>query len=188
VIATANAPATADARPAGLSPFERDTLRKRQNPAVSPAADTPVAQDATRREDLPSREETWSQEIVRRLEARSKHGLVSLLAGARWEFGETEVRLRPASAGLAAIVTDADRQTLEAVIADVAGKKLRLTLAEDAAGATAPRRSGAATRNAAKPASAPDATAEARVREDPEVREFEQLFGKPVTGIRKRKD
>jgi DNA polymerase-3 subunit gamma/tau len=190
VIATAHAPATADARPAGLSPFERDTLRKRQDPAM-PAADAvhaPVAQNAIPREQLPSREETWSQEIVRRLEARSKHGLVSLLAGARWEFGESEVRLRPASAGLAAIVTDADRQTLEAVIADVAGKKLRLTLAEDAAGATAPRRSGAATRNAAKPASAPDATAEARVREDPEVREFEQLFGKPVTGIRKRKD
>ena len=188
--APANAPATATARPAGLSPFERDTLRKRQNPAIS-AADAvaaPTAQDAARREDLPSREETWSQEILQRLEARSKHGLVSLLAGARWEFGETEVRLRPASAGLAAIVTDTDRQTLEAIIAEVAGKKMHLTFAEDAVGAIPPLRSGAAARGAAKLAPAPDDAAEARVREDPEVREFERLFGKPVTGIRKRKE
>ncbi len=189
VTGSTNPPATAAARPAGLSPFERDTLRKRQNLPGSnaDAAAPPAAQDETTREDLPSREETWSQEIVRRLEARSKHGLVSLLAGARWEFGEQEVRLRPASAGIAAILTDADRQTLEGVIAEVAGAKLRVTLADNTSRAVQPLRSGVAARGAAKPAPAPDAAAEAQVRQDPEVREFEQLFGKPVTGIRKRK-
>jgi hypothetical protein len=170
-----------------LTPFERDQLRKRQNPAVSASADRPGASPADAVASgvgvQPSREENWSREVARRLEESSKRGLVSLITGAQWEFGEEEVRIRPASAGIAKILAPSDLQTLEHVTAEVLGRRVRLTLAEDVG------REGSnhepQTRNSG--GTATETETERRVREDPEVREFERLFGKSVSGVRKWK-
>jgi hypothetical protein len=136
-----------------------------------------------------SREENWAAEILNRLEQRGKHGLVSLVDGGRWAFGEEEARLRPASPGIAKILSDADLRTLAEIVSEVVGRKVRLTLDDKlpvTGGATASR-SPAKSPQRTGVSDASSAAVEEKARQDPEVREFEQLFGKPISGVRRWK-
>jgi DNA polymerase-3 subunit gamma/tau len=198
----ASSVARAPSAPA-LTPFEQDRLRKRQTPPVSgspeasieTSAGTAVAtaietepEPALSRTEMPSREESWTRAVVQLLEDRKRFGLASALEGAQWEFGETEVRIRPAGAGMAKALPEQDRQTLEQAVREVVGRNVRASLVEDpAAGAVTSRSRPAAKQGNGAPA-ANDSEVEARVRQDPEVREFEKLFGAPVSRIRKWKE
>ena len=198
------------------SPFELDLARKRQaasapakgaqdstqddakNPqdaasrdgaevssaaAVSPAAVSPASvSPASVSEVLPSREVAWVREVLRRLEEDSKPVLAALLADAQqWEFGESEVRIRLADHGIARVLPEADRRFLDRLVSDVLARTVRVQFAEDRKAAPAP-----ATGRSLD--DAPNASLEGRVRGDPEVLEFESLFGKQVTEIRRRRD
>jgi DNA polymerase III gamma/tau subunit len=189
-------------RAPGLSPFEQDTLRKKMAPAGPDAsaedseghgaaaqASSPEPQAATGPHTDPhSREANWAHEVLRHLEERQRFGLASMLEGAQWEFGEREVRIRTAGAGIAKAMPEQDRQTLEQLISETMGHKIRLSLAEEPPAGAIPVRGRRAAKAPSKAASATDPEVEARVRQDPEVREFEQLFGKPVSGIRRWKE
>ena len=135
-----------------------------------------------------SREENWAHEVMRHLEERQRFGLASMLEGAQWEFGEGEVRIRMAGTGIAKAMPEQDRQTLEQLVSETVGRKMRLSLAEEPAASALPGKGRRAAKVPSKTASAMDPEVEAQVRQDPEVREFEQLFGKPVSGIRRWKE
>jgi hypothetical protein len=125
-----------------------------------------------------------------------KIGLVSMIDGAEWEFGESEVRLRLAGAGMAQAMPAQDRVKLETILSGKMGRKIRLSLAEQESSGGAPVRGRAAAKQSGKiPSKIParvqsggDPEAEAKIRQDPELQEFEQLFGKPVSGIRRTKE
>ena len=129
--------------------------------------------------NVPSREAVWVHEVLRRLEDRSKPLLASLLSDVeRWEFGEAEVRIRLADNGIAKALPDADRRLLDQLVAEVVGRKVQVQLVGDWKSGTSGRR--------AQPQDAlgsPGGSVEEHVRADPEVMEFETLFGKRVTGI-----
>ena len=187
------------------SPFEQDLARKRQaqaQPASIPekgndgdsdaGADVPpeIASNVTSSravsEDLPSREVAWVREVLRRLEEGSKPVLASLLADPeRWEFGESEVRIRLADNGIARVLPEADRRFLDRLVSEVLDRPVRVQFAEDWKGPSSLASSPAEGRGAGK---ASESSLEGRVRGDPEVAEFESLFGKRVTDIRRRKD
>ena len=188
-------------RAPALSPFEQDRLRKRpaETSASEPLAPGKLAASNSTTESAPpeagttphtephSREENWVHEVMRRLEEASKFGLASMLEGGQWEFGKEEVRLRLAGTGIARAMLEQDRLTLEQHVSEILGHKIRLSLAEEAALAPAPRSRGASPAHRKMP-SGNDPEVEAQVRKDPDVREFEQLFGKPVSGIRRWKE
>ncbi|MBF8305711.1 MAG: polymerase tau subunit, partial [Acidobacteria bacterium] len=136
---------------------------------------------------VPSREAVWVQEVLRRLEESSKPMLASLVSEVeRWEFGETEVRIRLAENGIARALPDADRQLLDRLVTEVMGRRVRVQFAGDwrvAPDGSRPQAAGKGRMKTAGPA--PDPAIESRVRGDPEVREFETLFGTQVTGIRR---
>jgi len=172
---------------------------------VSPRVPPDIVAKRVVSEDLPSREVAWVHEVLRRLEEGSKPVLASLLAEpGRWEFGESEVSIRLADSGIARVLPDADRRFLDSLVSDVLGRKVRIQFAEDWKGASSssalssspssslpslspssPAEGRGANRSAGKTS---EPTLEGRVREDPEVAEFESLFGKRVTDIRRRKD
>ncbi len=175
----------------GPSPFEQDLARKQQ--AQTPPVSLPMKRTdlesavvelphGSISEDLPSREVAWVQDVLRRLEEGSKPLLASLLADhERWEFGESEVLVRLPDNGIARLLPDADRRFLDRLVSDVVGRPVRVQFDEDwkasnpsAAGSKADYDSGSSF--------------EDRVRGDPEILEFESLFGKHVTDIRRRKD
>ncbi len=187
------------------SPFEQDVARKRQA-QTSPRAEGAegrVENNASRgaaevsgpgapspavsplvSEDLPSRESAWVREALRRLEEGSKPVLAALLTEAeQWEFGESEVRIRLADNGIARVLPDADRKFLDQLISDVLDRPVRVQFAEEWKGSSPPP---AAVRKIAPDAA--DSSLEGRVRGDPEVAEFESLFGKQVTDIRRRRE
>lgn len=191
------------------SPFEQDLARKRQAP--EPAVSTPAKQkddgsgdgvdvppdivsnrvsNRVVSEDLPSREVAWVREVLRRLEEGSKPVLAPLLADPeRWEFGESEVRIRLADNGIARVLPDADRRFLDRLVSEVLDRPVRVQFAEDWKGPSSPLSSPAAGRSANRSANkTSESSLEGRVRGDPEVAEFESLFGKSVTDIRRRKD
>jgi DNA polymerase-3 subunit gamma/tau len=206
--ATTAAPQAASPAPAArapaLTPFERDRLRKghpgepgrgpeasiQTSTGASTAAVTEAAPEpALDKMDMPSREESWARAVLHLLEDRKRFGLASALEGARWEFGEAEVRIQPAGAGMARALPEQDRQTLEQTVSEVAARKLRVTLVGGPEATAASSRS----RPAVKPgngaaAGSGDSNAEERARQDPEVREFERLFGAPVSRVRKLKE
>jgi len=133
-------------------------------------------------------------EVLRRLEEGSKPVLASLLADhERWEFGESEVRIRLSDSGIVRVLPDADRKFLDGLVSDVLDRKVRVQFAEDWKGPSSPPAAPSASssegrdvsRSAAKISELP---LDGRVRSDPEVAEFESLFGKRVTDIRPRKD
>ena len=131
----------------------------------------------------PAREEVWVREIIRRLEERSKPLLASLLSDVqRWEFGEAEVRIRLAGNGLAQVLPDSDRQLLNQLLEEVLGRKIKVSFAEE--WKELPSQGAAQKAKAGRPSPEDAAAVESRVRNDPEVQEFERLFGKSVTGIR----
>jgi hypothetical protein len=190
-----------------MSPFEQDTLRKKTTSApapdgheggsdnqegpVSKASATPAqeASGGTAHHTEPrSREENWANAVMNQLEERQRFGLASMLEWARWEFGEGEVRIHLTGTGIAKAMPQQDRQTLEQMVSETMGRKIRLSLVDDApAGGNAIQgRRGA--KAPAKAASANDPAVETQVRQDPEVKEFEQLFGKSVSGIRPWKE
>jgi len=125
---------------------------------------------------------------MRHLEERQRFGLASMLEGAQWEFGEEEVRLRMAGAGIAMAMPEQDRASLETLVSEAMRHKIRLILEDVAASAATATRSRGASKAPAKPPAAMDPAVEAQVRKDPELKEFEQLFGKPVSGIRRWKE
>jgi hypothetical protein len=89
---------------------------------------------------------------------------------------------------MAKALPEQDRQTLEQAVREVVGRNVRASLVEDpAAGAVTSRSRPAAKQGNGAPAGN-DSEVEARVRQDPEVREFEKLFGAPVSRIRKWKE
>ena len=143
-----------------------------------------------------SRENNWKHEVLSDLEQMGKIGLVCMLDGAEWEFGESEVRLRLAGAGMAQAMPAQDRAKLETILSEKMGRRIRLSLAEgETTGAATARGRGAAKQSAKSPSKMParvqsggDPEAEAKVRQDPELREYEDLFGKPVSGIRRMKE
>ena len=152
---------------------------------ASASSGLPVATEAAIAEplsDLPSWGEGHVREVLRRLiEERGKPILASLLSDAQgWEFGEAEVRIRLADNGIAKVLPDSDRQLLSEIVTEVVGRRVRVNLGEEW---RSPAQRGPA---AGPPPAAPEdpALLERRVREDPEVSEFERLFGKRVTGIR----
>ena len=136
---------------------------------------------------MPSREQTWAHAVVQLLEDRKRFGLASALEGALWEFGETEVRIRPAGAGMAKALPEQDRQTLEQAVREVVGRKVRASLVEGSETGVSSRSGPAASKQGNGASAGNDSEVEARVRQDPEVREFEKLFGAPVSRIRKWK-
>jgi len=188
-------------RAPGMSPFEQDTLRKQtiSEPAdhkEGRASEAPLAAEAPpediKRASAPhteahSREENWASEVMRRLEERQRYGLASMLDGAQWEFGEGEVRIRWEGAGIAKAMPEQDRQTLEQLVSETLGHKIRLRLTEEPPTGAMPGKGRRAGKLPSQAEPAMDPEVEVQVRQDPEVREFEQLFGKPVTGIRRWK-
>jgi DNA polymerase-3 subunit gamma/tau len=150
-------------------------------------ATTPPAASAAIASDMPSRETVWVHEVLRRLEESSKPMLASLVSEVeRWEFGEAEVRVRLAENGIARALPDADRQLLDRLVAEVVGRKVRVQFAGDWQASPGGSRTLAAGKGRMKTSGpAPDPAVESRVRSDPEVREFETLFGTQVTGIRR---
>jgi len=195
------------ARAPKLSPFEQDTFRKnttsvpatettaksnegQASPAVA-AGDAPPAlmpQASVHHTEVASREQNWAHEVMRHLEERQRFGLASMLEGAQWEFGEGEVRLRMAGAGIAKAMPEQDRASLETLVSETMRHKIKLILEDVAASAATATRSRGASKAPAKPPAAMDPAVEAQVRKDPELKEFEQLFGKPVSGIRRWKE
>ena len=215
-------------RAPSLSPFEQDTLRKKNTvssepapatasggaaaprpvreesarmdePANSPSAEQPPVNETPPQQSSPqqssahrveghSREQNWTHEVMRRLEEQQRFGLASMLAGALWEFGEGEVRLRMAGAGIAKALPERDRASLEALVSETMGHKAKLIVEDSLASAAPPPRSRGAAKAPAKAATPADPEIEAQARKDPELREFEQLFGKPVSGIRRWKE
>ncbi|MBI2819922.1 MAG: DNA polymerase III subunit gamma/tau, partial [Acidobacteria bacterium] len=184
-------------RTPALSPFERDTLWKKMTSTTSveqaaasgsesrasaagAAAEAPPPKAhaaSTPHTEAHSREQNWAHEVMRHLEERQRFGLASMLEGAQWEFGEGEVRIRMTGTGIAKAMPEQDHQTLEQLVSETMGRKIRLRLAEaPQVGAIADK--GRRAANApSKTAAAMDPEVEAQVRQDPEVREFEQLFG-----------
>jgi DNA polymerase-3 subunit gamma/tau len=194
-------------RAPSLSPFEHDTLRKRRtaDPAASEgdsrsegrAPTTTLAGEVAPEEialsseghaEGASREENWTRAVMRRLEERQRFGLASMLEGAQWEFGEGEVRLRMAGTGIAKALPEQDRLYLEQLVSETAGQRMRLNLAEEAPTPALTGKGRRAAPGPLRPAASPDPEVEAQVHQDPEVREFERLFGKPVSGIRRWKE
>ena len=139
--------------------------------------------------ELSGEEESWIQGILQQLEEQSRFMLHSLLSQAnRWEFAETELRIGLGDAQLAKVFTESDRKYLEQLLVGVVGRKLKVSLLEDTrpgAPASAARTRGAPPSAARKPA---PGSAESRVRQDPEIQEFEKLFGKPITVTRNFKE
>jgi hypothetical protein len=120
--------------------------------------------------------------------------LASLLADhEQWEFGESEVRIRLSDSGIVRVLPDDDRKFLDGLVSDVLDRKVRVQFAEGWKGPSSPSAASSASsgvgrsesRSATKISESP---LDGRVRSDPEVAEFESLFGKRVTDIRPRKD
>jgi len=186
----ASAPVAAPPKPQALSPFEQDTMRKRSEAAASAepealAASSPVAHHV----EPHSREQNWSHEVMRQLEENQRFGLASMLEGAEWEFGETEVRVRLAGAGMAKAMPERDRASLEKLISETMGRKMKLVIEDTAASAAAaaPRNRGIA-KAPARSAAPTNPELEAQIRQDPELKAFEEQFGKPVSRIRPWKE
>ena len=139
--------------------------------------------------ELSAESGNWIQDILQRLEEQSRFMLHSLLSQAkRWQFTESELKIGLGDPQLAKVFTESDRNYLEQTLAAVVGRKLKVRLVEDAGpGAPAP---AARTRSAAPTAARKPApgSAESRVRQDPEIQEFEKLFGKPVMVTRNFKE
>ncbi|MGH9783916.1 MAG: DNA polymerase III subunit gamma/tau [Terriglobia bacterium] len=150
-------------------------------------ASEPPASSVAIPSDVPSREAAWVHEVLRRLEESAKPMLASLVSEVeRWEFGEAEVRIRLAENGIARALPDADRQLLDRLVTEVVGRKVRVQFAGDWQGSSGGTRAQASAKGKMKTAGpAPDPAIESRVRGDPEVQEFETLFGTQVTGIRR---
>ncbi len=158
-----------------LSPFEQDSLRKKQLSEESASAD--ATSNATAAGGP-------GEEIIRRLEERGKVMLSSLLhAAGNWEFGEGEARIATASNGLASVLPPADLQMLETVVSEVIGRKMRVEFVQQPE--ATPAGGGGAIRAQPGGKAASDPQIENTVRADPEVAEFVKLFRAPVTGIRK---
>jgi DNA polymerase-3 subunit gamma/tau len=191
---------------ARLTPFEQDTLRKRaaSQPEDTTSEGRTKGQSSIATETASTypekatgsgvhgvgsvpREEGWVREIMQRLEEQQRFGLASMLDGAQWEFDDGEARIRMAGAGIAKAMPERDRQSLEQLVIETIGNRVRLSLVEESNNDPVTNRSRNA-RATAKPSPTPDPDVEAQVRQDPEVREFEQLFGKPVSGIRRWKE
>jgi DNA polymerase-3 subunit gamma/tau len=219
------APARPAAAPA-VSPFDADTQRKRQGQAeVSPTTSEPITAPApaaagaeakpaaappvnlepgAEPADDPAMEivgagpgDDWRGEVLRQLEEKNKHMLLSILDGGEWELMPAELRIHTASAGMAAVIPDADKKLVEQLIGKAAGRPLKLSFV---AAAKTARELAAGMTSAASPAPSPaqgkqpsrgaskagaDPETEARVRQDPDVQEFENIFGAKVTGIRR---
>jgi len=175
----------------GPSPFEQDLARKQQ--AQAPPASQPMQHADSHSavaepphgsvsKDLPSREAAWMQDVLRRLKEGSKPMLASLLADhERWEFGESEVLVRLPDNGIASLLPDADRQFLNGLVSEVVGRPVRVQFGEDWKASKPSAAESKADRDS-------ESSLEDRVRGDPEILEFESLFGKRVTDIRRRKD
>ena len=197
VPAEKTARATASGR---LSPFEQDQMRKRTlseagigaATGTAPAAAAQPAKEAVREAPAaapspPAEDRSGDtqapdaiSEICRRLEERSKPFLASLLVGSSdMEVQEGEVTVRLADPGMAAFLPDPDRQLLHDLFTEVLGRKVKVSLVAAAPGEPAKKR---------EPQGVPASSADQRIHQDPEVKEFEALFGKPVTGIRHRKE
>jgi len=167
---------------ASVAPGESVEAGEMAGEEIAPA---PLASSIALAAEVPSREAAWVQEVLRRLEERAKPLLASLVSAIeRWEFGESEVRIRLAENGIAHALPDADRQLLDRLVTEVVGRKVRVQLGGDWKASPRGPRAGPPGRipGAGAP---PDASLEGRVRDDAEVREFETVFGKPVTGIRR---
>ncbi|MBI4442442.1 MAG: DNA polymerase III subunit gamma/tau [Acidobacteria bacterium] len=181
-----------------LTPLEQDRLRKKQKPDVSAQTDelsqkVPTTTETVQVSSLPTGEpdqQVWAGEILRRLEERSKPLLASLLADVgQWELNDTELTIRLADNGVANVLPEADRQLLAQLVSEVLSRPVKVRLldpkkSEKGLSPTLPTPPKGATVSAD---SANGASVEDRVRSDPQVQEFEKLFGKPVTGIRRWK-
>ena len=176
----------------GPSPFEQDLARKQQAQAPPPAslpknrADSKSAvvepPHGSISEELPSREVAWVQDVLRRLEEGSKPMLASLLADhERWEFGESEVLVRLPDNGIAGALPDADRRFLDRLVSAVVGRSMHVQFEAEWKASNPSAAASAAAHDSAS-------SLEGRVRGDPEILEFESLFEKRVTDIRRRKD
>ncbi|MBI4461023.1 MAG: DNA polymerase III subunit gamma/tau [Acidobacteria bacterium] len=158
---------------------EKDTV---PHPVAATAADSSLVPHNPQH----SREEVWVREVIRHLETRSKPLLASLLSDVqRWEFGEAEARIRLPGNGLAQVFPESDRQLLNQLLEEVTGRKIKVSFAEQWAESSPPGTLPKATADRSTAENASDL--EKRVRNDPEVQEFERLFGKSVTGIRQRR-
>ena len=195
------APPSAPRTPAA-SPFEQDTLRKRQSSEAvdeSPASSAPTT---LRMSSAPAQSsepaagttaEDWKGAVLQELEEKNKLMLSSMLADAYWVLAQNEVRIHTASAGMASVIPEADRKLLEQLLAKAVGRtvKLSFVVAAKTARELAASMSSAAPTPGKQPprttgkAGAVDPETEARVHQDPEIKEFESVFGKPVTGIRR---
>ena len=119
--------------------------------------------------------------------------MFTLLSQAKsWEFAEAEVRIGLGDERLAKVFTDTDRQTLENLCGAVLGRKVKLSFIEDRLNSTS--ESPAKHRAARSPVQSNDApkqtsaSAASRLSQDPEVAEFEQLFGARAKMIRNWKE
>jgi DNA polymerase III subunit gamma/tau len=167
-------------------------------PAATATAEPeiPSARPASEPENRPhhvephSREQNWMHEVMRHLEENQRFGLASMLEGAEWEFGATEVRIRLTGAGMAKAMPERDRASLEKLVSETMGCRIKLIFedaAASAAAATAPRSRGM-SRAPARAASPSNPELEEKIRQDPELKAFEEQFGKPVSRIRPWKE
>ena len=201
---------------AKLTPWERDQLRKQQMAQAAenasdslqsprapesavPAASVPEAATGATVDsgavsvpsietEMSAQEDAWIQEILQKLEEQSRHMMFSLLSQAKaWEFGESEVKIRLGDERLAKVFTETDRQVLENLCAAVVGRKMKLDLFEDKPDSTLepPAKRGVILNSAPKP---PGASSVSRISDDPEVAEYEQLFGARAKVIRNWKE
>ena len=199
-----------------LSPLEQDLRRKKQFPEssghaeVSPtgagAATAVVASQPTVTELSPE-EQRWIEEILQRLEEQARPFLASILpVGSGWQFTESGVQIRLAEEGLVKAIQDSDRQYLERICSAVLARDVRVSFGQGEGIQPLPARGrGADIRQAgwnqpvaqtpSDSAIAQEAagerwtvSAESRVRQDPEVAQFERVFRKRVEVIRTWKE
>lgn len=196
-----------------VSPFEADTLRKRQGqstaemplpvaaaaPATqvspSPMAEEPepAAGPAVETAESGAPAEDWRGAVLRQLEEKNKLMLLSILEEGEWELTAAELKIHTASAAMASVIPEADKKLVEQLLGQAVGRPLKLAfvaaaktareLAANMASAASPAQGKQPSRGASKAGA--DSETEARVRQDPEVQEFESVFGTRVTGIRK---
>jgi DNA polymerase III subunit gamma/tau len=193
-----------------LTPFEQDTQRKMQAQNISSesateasAAAPPKATEGTSESEsdvaAPAQIATidgWRDSVLRTLEESNKLMLLSILEEAQWELSGSDARISTASAS---VVSDADKKLVEQMLTKAVGQPVKLTflpvtktareLTANMVSKTHSAQGVAQGKQPSRPSTnsrgGVDAETEARVRQDPEIKEFEDVFGKSVTGIRR---
>ena len=191
--------------------FHDPSAHAEVSPLGSGTVTTTVAPAQPSVSELSPQEQRWIEEILQRLEEQSRPFLASILpTTSGWQFAESAVSIRVPEEGLLKAIQDTDRQYLEQICAAVLGREVRVSFGEGVGIRPLPARGTGAEgwqarqnhqpmaqslRRPGESAGAQDAAGEhwtaseeSRVRENPEVAQFERVFGKRVEVIRTWKE